>query len=128
MEYSEALSVVGRLEIDDSTLYLVDYEGQRLGSTKIEEGLKISFGEKRDTPTGINSAKNDNFSFRYSGNLISIDGLTGNVTVRIYNMNGQLALSASLGNTSSSTLDISSLPAGVYILQIKTSIFKLIKR
>lgn len=128
VELQQALSVVGRLEVEGDMVYLVSNEGERLGGTALEQGLKISFEEIEEQATGVETVKSRDISFSTSSDIITIEGLKNASIARIYYSNGQVALKKALRGTETEQINISQLKAGVYILQIETQIFKLIKK
>ena len=130
IEWQEALASIGRLEMSGDNLYLVNKEGVRLGSTKIEKGLKIEFGDVDDDLLSVPSATENRktLAFFVEGDHIRVGGLTQPTVARIFSTNGLLVKSTTLAADREEVLDIASLQKGIYILQINTEILKLQKK
>lgn len=130
VETQKAISAIGRLEVDGDQLWLVSKTGERLGSYPIITGLRISVEEINDETTDIRTIVKGNVSIRFSGtaDVITINGLDHPTTVRIYSMSGRQQTAVPLQANRTQQVDASSLQAGVYILQIDTTVFKLFKK
>lgn len=130
IELKQALSAVGRLEVEGDMIYLVSNKGQRLGGTALEQGLKISFEEMEEQMTDVGTIKSKDIKIRFSSSsdIITIEGLKKSATARIYYLNGQTALKKTMRGDETEQINISQLKSGVYILQIESHIFKLTKK
>ena len=130
IEWQEALASIGRLDISGDNLYLVSKDGVRLGSTKIEKGLKIEFGDVDDDLLSVPSTKQggNKLAFSVEGDHIKVSGLTQPTVARIFSANGLLVECVTLAADREEKLDIASLQKGIYILQINTEILKLQKK
>ena len=130
VELQKAIASVGHLEVDNDMLYLVSKEGTRLGATRIEVGLRISFEKIEDETNDVTTIKGKTLriSFCQSSNMITIQGIDHFTTAHIYSMNGQQQMVIPLESEKAQQVDVSSLNKGIYILQIDTQVFKLLKK
>lgn len=130
IERQEALASIGRLEMSGENLYLVSKEGVLLGSTKIEKGLKIEFGDVDDDLLSVPSTTEgvNKIAFSIEEDYIRVSGLTQPTVVRIFSTNGLLVKSIMLAADREENIDLASLHKGIYILQINTEILKLQKK
>lgn len=129
MELHKAIANIGRLDVEGDIIYLVSKEGERLGFAKIEVGLCISFEEIDEETTDITTLKGTNLciSFRQSSDIIMIQGLNHDTTARIFTPNGQLISTTAL-SSGNNRINVHSVKQGIYLLQIDTQVFKLIKK
>ena len=83
--------------------------------------------KNNDGVTGWNVAENTvlNLFPNPVRNKLSVT-MAQQAEISVYNLNGQLHIRQQL-NAGSNTLDLSSMPAGVYIVRIGGKSFKLIK-
>ncbi len=130
VEQMKALSVIGKLEVKDDKLFLVSKKGEQLASFPIREGLRISIEDINDENTGVRDIANSNVRVRFSTreDIIHIDGLNHFTTAHIYSLNGQQQMVIPLESNKTQQVDVSSLKKGIYILQIDTQVFKLLKK
>lgn len=126
-ELQAALDLVGRLEVSDGKLRLVSTEGEVLGETSIAAGCKIDFSG--DVPSGVNKISEDNAKVRIKCDNVVIESIPNSTTLRIYTIEGKLIHSWLLKpSADTQQISLSDLTAGIYLLQVNTQIFKIIKR
>ncbi len=130
IEFQEALASIGRLEVCGDDLYLVDKGGQRMGSARIESGMKLKFGDVDESLLGINNAAHatQRLLFSIDGDYVCIDGLQQPTVVRVFGIDGGLVMSDTIYPESEVKLSLATLSNGIYILQINTCIFKIQKK
>ena len=127
-EYSQAFAIIGRLEFTGDSMYLVSTDGQILGRELRTDVHKIAFGN--DSTTAISSVEMDAKIHIYPNPVqqsLIIEGAQTNETIRIYTLNGVVITTAKV-HDDLTTIDVSNLPAGQYLLQANTQIVKLIKQ
>ena len=127
-EYSKAFALIGRLEFANDSMYLVGLDGQILGCELKTDVHKIAFGN--DSTTAIPSVEKD-ANIRIYPNPVQqsliIKGAQTNEIIRIFTLNGTVLTTAKV-HDELTTVDVSNLPAGQYLLQVNTQIMKLIKQ
>lgn len=127
-EYSQAFAIIGRLEFTSDSMYLVSTDGQILGRELRTDVHKIAFGN--DSTTAISSAEMDAKIHIYPNPVqqsLIIEGARTNENIRIYTLNGVVLTTAKVHDELTS-IDVSNLPVGQYLLQVNTQIIKLIKQ
>ena len=67
-------------------------------------------------------------AFSVAPGEIRIDGAEPGSVAIVYTLNGRQALSTRVGDSGTVTLDITGLPAGMYIIKTNKSTFKLVKK
>ena len=128
-EYSQAFALVGRLEFTNDSMYLVSTEGQILGRELRTDVHKIVFGNDT-TSLAIPSVEMDSKIQIYPNPVqqsLIIKGVQKNETIRIFTLNGMVMTTAKVYDELTS-IDVSNLPVGQYLLQVNTQIMKLIKQ
>ena len=128
-EYSQAFALIGRLEFTADSMYLVGTDGQILGNELRTDVHKIAFGN--DTiPLAIPSVGMDAKIHIYPNPVLQsliIEGAQTNETIRIFTLNGTVITTAKV-HDGLTTVDVSNIPVGQYLLQVNTQIVKLIKQ
>lgn len=130
IEFQEALASIGRLEVAGDNLYLVDKDGVRIGSSKIECGLKIACGDVDDELLSVSNIakRTDGLTFSVSGDDVRVGGLLQPTVARLFSVDGRLVVITVLSSVPEAQLSLAALSKGIYILQINTSIFKIQKK
>ena len=128
-EYSQAFDLIGRLEFANDSMYLVSTDGQILGRELRTEVHKIVFGSDSSTVAVPSVETNSRIQIYPNPVLQSliIKGAQTNETVRIFTLTGTLITTATVFDELT-TIDLSNLPVGQYLLQVNTQIVKLIKQ
>lgn len=128
-EYAQAYALIGRLEFTNDSMCLVSTDGQILGRELRTDVHKIVFGN--DTiAMAIPSVETDSKIQIYPNPVqqaLIIKGAQANETIRIYTLNGVVLTTAKVHDELTS-IDVSNLPVGQYLLQVNTQIIKLIKQ
>jgi len=128
-EYSQAFDLIGRLEFVNDSMYLVSTNGQILGRELRTDVQKIAFGNDSNTVAVPSVETNSRIQIYPNPVLQSliIKGAQTNETVRIFTLTGTLITTATVFDELT-TIDLSNLPVGQYLLQVNTQIVKLIKQ
>ena len=129
-EAVHALSVIGRIEFTQDSLFLVSNQGIILGRENKDSVQNIAF-RADSTTTDVSEVKIGNSIQIYPNPVLQtliIKGAKTNEVIRIYSLNGNLIASAIVYDEQHSAIDVSGLPVGQYLLQINTQIMKLIKQ
>ena len=122
-EQQYAISLIGQLRFAGKVMYLFDKQGTELGHTAVAEIGRIVFS---DIPTALDNVQPLVSVYpNPAQESLTIGGLNGTQTVRIYDMQGQL-MRAAEGN-SQITINVGGLPDGAYLLQIGAETVKFIK-
>lgn len=91
------------------------------------EGL-ARFTYEKDIETAIGNVQKDGPKFKMNRESIMFFTLEEHSTISIYSINGSLVLRKTLQQTDEYTLPISNLTPGVYIINVNSSAFKIIKK
>lgn len=128
-EKVQALSVIGRIEFNADSLFLVASDGLILGREHKDHVQKIMFCYE-DTPSSVSTVDVNGRIQIYPNpvqHLLVVKGATAGETMRIYSLSGNLVSTVKVVDENT-TVDVSGLPVGQYLLQINTNIMKLIKQ
>ena len=125
-EELSALATIGKIVFDQKGLYLYDKTGAELGYTPFDQVSKIVFTSKTD-PTAIRQEERPAIQVSFNQETIFIHGIEGRQTVRIYNMSGQVLLSA-VSQDGEAQLYVGGLQNGTYLLQVGAQVVKFLKR
>lgn len=125
-ESAHALSIIGKIVLSTDNLCLFDKEGTSLGCTPLDQIGKIVLYQ--DEATGIDEAVLSSIQVfpNPTREMLFVRGIKSEQTVRIYGLNGQLMLSASVSD-GEAKLHVSGLQNGTYLLQIGAQVVKFIK-
>lgn len=117
------LSKVGIYQGESTTLVFYDEQGEIIEEKQVNAPTKITFGNQ--TGEAIDEVNFDDTGISFypnpSTDFIHITGLEKPVLAKIYNLNGQLLISSM-----DSHINVSSLTAGSYVLQVGSKCFKVI--
>jgi hypothetical protein len=130
VEFFDALSAIGRLEVDGDNLWVVSKDNERLMSFPIAVGLRVGVGNISDEIDGVRTLKGDKVSISYSqsSDMITIKGLEQPVTAQIFDMSGHRIVAVPVQVGGVQQINTNQFTPGVYILQIDNQVFKLIKK
>lgn len=78
--------------------------------------------------TVIKDIKTDNFVFKFAGESLIFPALKANNTVSIYTLSGTLVFNKTVQNAGEYSFPLSSLNAGVYIVNVNGLTYKIAKR
>ena len=115
----------------ESNDLVITCEGKKV-STALTGVQNYHFIEKK-VPTAIsnipaNDPKGETYTPRFSFSNAEVSGLKAGARVAIYNLNGTQISSVTADGEGRVTLDLSSLPKGVYILRTPTKSFKFMNK
>ena len=117
------LSKIGIYHDEKSYMVFYDKQGVIIANNEITAPSRITLDSQ--TESAVDDVDNDNTDISFypnpSTDFIHITGLQNPTLAKIYNLNGQLLLS-----TMDSSLNVSSLTAGSYVLQVGSHCFKVI--
>lgn len=92
----------------------------------ISDLYTVHFDENNeDLNTGVKTVAAGTAVLRYSAGRLAVEGLQENSRLDIYSISGARVFSA--GNYNGETVDISYLPAGIYVVATPEASFKLVK-
>lgn len=124
-EQQYAVKLIGKIQFSDNIMYLYDKSDVELGHTAVAQIDKILFNE---IPTSLNDADT---AVRIYPNpateSIIISGITGNQTVRIFDLQGKLVSSFKTNDGNQTAIPVIGLQNGTYLLQVGAEIIKFIK-
>ena len=129
----ELLSNIARWEIDGANeqFRLVALDGTILAEKHLyDEMRRIVFFEKQGPGPGVNLDDAERVIAVYpnpTSSLLYLEGLNQGEMIRVFSLDGQLLMSQMAGAVNTS-LDLSALQTGVYLLQINTEFVKIIKQ
>ena len=128
-EQSVALSNIGYIRIEDGIAMLYDKTGQLLGVHNLQDVRTVTYEEREAKPTSMNETSKGTVVRVYPNptqDALVVENANCDV-VRVFNLNGQILLTSSISG-GTTTLNVSSLPIGTYLLQLNTEIVKFIKQ
>ncbi|MGM9826000.1 MAG: T9SS type A sorting domain-containing protein [Paludibacteraceae bacterium] len=131
-DYRRELATIGKVAYHGDSLYLYDSFGTLLYHEQLTKVQRLIYSEGGDPTTGVEDTQVDaGASVRVFPNptkeTLVVEGmLASDGQVRLYNQQGQLVQSAAVGE-GRTTLDVSGLPAGSYLLICEGGVFKVIK-
>lgn len=129
-EYSKALSTVGRMYFTDGNIVLQTTDGDQIPICAISEAQSIVFakGNTDDSnPTIIPEVIRDKVSISVypnpSAGIVSVSGLSDGAEVRVFDLQGRHVLTSS-----APSVDLSSLKAGIYLLQAGPEVVQIVRK
>ena len=131
-EEVELLSNIARWEIDGANeqFRLVALDGTILAEKHLYDDVRrIVFFEDNGS-TGVKLDDAERVVAVYpnpTSSILYIEGLNQGETIRVFSLDGQLLVSQTAGAAHTS-LDLTSLQTGLYLIQINTEFFKIIKQ
>lgn len=131
-EEVELLSNIARWEIDGANeqFRLVALDGTILAEKHLYDDVRRIVFFEDNSSIGVKLDDAESVVAVYpnpTSSILHIEGLNQGETIRVFSLDGQLLVSqtAGAGHTS---LDLTSLQTGVYLIQINTEFFKIIKQ
>lgn len=120
-ETFQALETFGRLEFnhESSQVSLILKDGSVAETFAMDEVKKFYFTERGQ---GFASVGED-LTIEVNGNELVVNGLSEPTTLRVFSISGQLLM-----QQNGFSMDVTSLPNGVYLLQCKLGIVKFAKQ
>ena len=133
--YIQAISAIGRIEFKDGNATIV-FKDEAAGTEDlgaISVIKKITFGavsenditKDDDTPTAVTTERKVSVSAypNPTADHIHISGMQEGQQVRLFTSDGRLTLVGT-----SSDIDLSGMPNGIYLLQVGKDVIKVIKK
>lgn len=123
-ELTKAIDQIGRIEFEGDNMNLVDLDGNLLSSSKIAEVRKISFVDGVESSVFTpNSGVEVSVFPNPTSDVLNIRGIEEDETVRLFSPTGTL-----LKSSQGAELNMEDLAAGIYLLQVRTQIYKVVKQ
>lgn len=124
-EQQFALSQIGKITFDGNTMFLYDQDNNVLGYNSLDQVGKIVVVE--DGTEALNEVNsNVQIIMQPAQQSIIVKGLPGTQTIRVFNMAGNVLLSAT-SQAEQTTIDVSGLNHGIYLLQAGAQVVKFEK-
>lgn len=124
-EQQFALSQIGKITFDGNTMFLYDQDNNVLGYNSLDQVGKIIVVE--DGTEALNEVNsNVQIIMQPAQQSIIVKGLPGTQTIRVFNMAGNMLLSAT-SQAEQTTIDVSGLNHGIYMLQAGAQVVKFEK-
>ena len=125
-EQQFALSQIGRITFDAGTMYLYDHDNNLLGYNALDQVRKIVVEE--DGQTALDEVNGGvQIIMQPAQQSIIVKGLPGTQAIRVFDMAGNVLLSAPL-QAEQTRIDVSGLSHGTYLLQAGAQVVKFIKQ
>ena len=142
-DFRRELATIGKVVYHGDSLYLHDSFGTVLYAEALGKVQRVVYSEGGEPTTGMTDAQSDATTLRvypnpttsvlimevrsevYSDDVGSRTQEQSDQTARLYNQQGQLLKTTTL-TTTRTTLDVSDLPAGTYLLLCEGGAFKVI--
>ena len=124
-EQQFSLSQIGKITFDGNTMFLYDQDNNVLGYNSLDQVGKIVVVE--DGTEALNEVNsNVQIIMQPVQQSIIVKGLPGTQTIRVFNMAGNMLLSAT-SQAEQTTIDVSGLNHGIYLLQAGAQVVKFEK-
>ena len=126
-EQAQALSAIGYVKVASDSLFVYSHSDMLLGKNAIKDIRSIRYGEPA-TATGIDDI-NTTICYIYPNptqDMLIIDNSDADKAL-IFDLNGRLMQTTPLYGEKT-TINVTSLPQGDYILLLNTQTFKFIKQ
>ena len=129
-DYRRELATIGKLVYHGDSLYLYDSFGTLLYREQLAKVQQLTYSNNGDPTTSLPSTPSDATTLRVYPNptaeTLVVEGLLAeDGQVRLYNQQGQLVKTGA-ADDARTTLDVSDLPAGSYLLLCNGEAFKVI--
>lgn len=130
-DYRQELATIGKVVYHGDSLYLYDDFGTVLYKEQLTKVQQLHYSESSEPTTGTTELHADRLQLRVFPNptastLTVESALAEGELLLLYNQQGQLQKTETVGG-GRTTLDVSDLPAGTYLLLCKGEAFKVIK-
>lgn len=125
-EITSALAQIGKIVLGDQQICLYGSDGSELGCTPFSQIGKIVFLD--NGPTGLTNVESSAIQVFMdpAQESLTVRGIAGAATVRIYSMQGQLLQSA-VATNGEANVSVDGLQNGAYLLQVGAQVVKFIK-
>ena len=129
-DFRRELATIGKVVYHGDSLYLHDSFGTLLYAEALGKVQRVVYSEGGEPTTGMAEATDAGGAVRVFPNptaeTLVVEGLlTADGQVRLYDQQGQLVKTSS-ADAARTTLDVSDLPAGTYLLLCEGGAFKVI--
>ena len=129
-DYRRELATIGKLVYHGDSLYLYDSFGTLLYREQLAKVQQLTYSNNGDPTTSLPSTPSDATTLRVYPNptaeTLVVEGLLAeDGQLRLYNQQGQLVKTGA-ADAARTTLDVSDLPAGSYLLLCNGEAFKVI--
>ncbi|MCD8387362.1 MAG: T9SS type A sorting domain-containing protein [Bacteroidales bacterium] len=122
------LSAQPKAKLNDAQLGIFDQTDELLCEYAFDEIAQFFFTHNVITDK-LTDPKGRDFMFKYSDNCIELYGIAPSSEISLYDMSGNKRMSVRNGDETTISIDISSLSAGVYVVQIPSiKNIKIIKK
>ena len=126
-EQQYALSQIGKITFAAGTMYLYDHDNNLLGYNSIDQVGKIVVVDDGQQ-TALDEVNGGvQIIMQPAQQSIIVKGLSGSQTIRVFNMAGNVLLSAT-SQAEQTLIDVSGLKNGTYLLQAGAQVIKFIKQ
>lgn len=126
-ESMSSLAQIGKIVLGEDNMVLYNKSGAEIGSTPYEQIDKIVFYED-ESMAGIDDVASSAIQviIDQAQENILVKGISGNQTIRIFSVSGQLLHSVATAGGEAS-LYVGGLQNGTYLLQVGAQVMKFIK-
>lgn len=126
-QLSTDLAAIGKLSFASDSVYLISNKGDTIGKEARGKIQHIRFADKNHSALSETQATGVSIYPNPAAEMLTINGIEQETTVRIYSTNGKLQMTENISSTNN-TLSVASLSKGIYLLQINTEVIRIIKR
>lgn len=119
---TEAISKIGKIVFTGDKMSLTDVNGNLLAESEIDDVRKIVFVKEATKEITPQNEEEISVYPNPTSNILYINGLNKHEKVHLFDTNGKLVKSSR-----ETELDMNDLSNGIYLLQIRTQIVKVIK-
>lgn len=126
-ELSTDLAAIGKLSFASDSVYLISNKGETIGKEACGKIQHIRFADKNHSALIDSQTIGVSIYPNPTAEMLTINGIMRETTVRIYSTNGKLQMTENISSTNN-TLSVASLSKGIYLLQINTEVIRIIKK
>ncbi|MBO5828512.1 MAG: T9SS type A sorting domain-containing protein [Paludibacteraceae bacterium] len=119
---TEAISKIGKIVFIGDKMSLTDVNGNLLAESEIDDVRKIVFVKEATKEITPQNEEEISVYPNPTSNILYINGLNKHEKVHLFDTNGKLVKSCQ-----ETELDMNDLSNGIYLLQIRTQVVKVIK-
>lgn len=119
---TEAISKIGKIVFTGDKMSLTDVNGNLLAESEIDDVRKIVFVKEATKEITPQNEEEISVYPNPTSNILYINGLNKHEKVHLFDTNGKLVKSSR-----ETELDMNDLSNGIYLLQIRTQVVKVIK-
>lgn len=119
---TEAISKIGKIVFTGDKMSLTDVNGNLLAESDIDDVRKIVFVKEATKEITPQNEEEISVYPNPTSNILYINGLNKHEKVHLFDTNGKLVKSCQ-----ETELDMNDLSNGIYLLQVRTQVVKVIK-